>query len=242
MAEQYSEDDWQKLYDEIKKSVLRGFPNPERIGCPGADLLKQLAARKLPVDHPAYSHIMECSPCYQELTDIRAATPDPLAEPSTGLSIRRSSSRWVWPAAMVAILVVCAAVAYYTLSPHFPGVSSKQEVALNVDLQHWRVFRSETPGKQRGPLVFPRQRLDLTFSLPVGSEDGQYYVQIVNRADGPALVFAQGTAQLQDHTETLRTRLDVSSLPAGTYSLEIRRLGSGPLHVPIEITGQGAPP
>jgi len=238
MAERYSEDEWRKLHDEIRKSVLRGFPNPDRIGCPGTDVLKQLAARQLPVDHPAYGHVMECSPCYQELMDIRAVMPDAPIELSARASLRRSPSRWIWPAAILASLVVCAAVAYYAISPRFLRSPSTQEVALNVDLQHWRVFRSDAPGKQREPLVFPRQRLDLTFSLPVGSEDGEYDVQIASKPDGPTLVASHGTARLEDHTETLRARLDVRSLPPGNYSLEIRRSGSGPLLVPIKITAE----
>lgn len=241
MAEGYPNDnEWRALHGEIKKSVLRDYPNPDRIGCPGIEILKQLASQQLPANHPAYKHVMECSPCYQELLDIRAAMPQAVGETSTSSAPRTSSSRWIW-AGSIAALLVCAIVAYFVFSPRLQTSVSNQEVALNVDLQHWRVFRSDTPEKQRGPLVFPKQRLDLTFSLPVGSEDGKYEVQIASKPDGPALVSSHGTAQLEDHTETLRTRLDVRSLPAGSYSLEIRRSGSGPLHVPIKITNQGVP-
>jgi hypothetical protein len=79
--------------------------------------------------------------------------------------------------------------------------------------------------------------LDLTFTLPVGSEDGDYDVQIASAPDGPALVSGHGTARLEDHNEILRTRLNANSLVPGNYSLEIR-LGAGPLHVPIKILGR----
>jgi hypothetical protein len=241
MAEQYSEDEWRKLYEEIQKSLLRGFPNPERVGCPGTDVLKQLAARQLPVDHPAYSHVMQCSPCYEDLMAIRPITRGAPDAPSTLSSSQRVSFSRAWVAVFATVLIVFGSLAYYALSRQFHRVPPRQEIALNVDLQHWRVFRSDSPGKRKEPLAFPRQRLDLTFSLPVGSEDGNYDVQIANKPDGPPLVSGRGAARLEDHTLTLRTRLDVSSLPPGSYSLEIRRFGSDPLHFPINITEQTGP-
>jgi hypothetical protein len=234
MAEQYSEDEWRRLNEELKKAILRGYPNPDRVGCPGTEALRQLAARQLPVDHPAYSHVMECSPCYQELMDMRAAMP---VESSPDAPLGPLRSRWIWAFAVVAGVLICAALAYYGFSPR-SRTSSTQEVALNVDLQRWTVFRNDTPGKPRPPLEFPRQRLDLTFTLPVGSEDGDYDVQIASVPDGPALVSGHGMARLEDHNEILRTRLNANSLTPGNYSLEIRRLGAGPLHVPIKILGR----
>ena len=240
MAEQYSEDEWRKLHEEIKKSVLRGYPNPERVGCPGTAVLNQLAARELPVDHSAYGHVMECSPCYQELMDIRSARSYVPSKPHNPSFPHLSSSRRIWALAVVGG-AFCALAAYYVISPPWDKTHSIQEIALNVDLQHWTVFRSDIPEKLREPLVFPRQRLDLTISLPVGSEDGEYDVQIASTPDGPALASSHGTARLEDHTETLRARLDVSSLPFGRYSIDIRRSGSGPIHVPIKITKNVTP-
>ena len=229
MAENYSDDDWRRLNEELRKAILRGYPNPERVGCPGTDVLRQLAAQQLAVGHPAYSHVMECAPCYQELMDLRKVVP--VAAPA-----RSRSGLRIWVPALAVGIVLCAGISYYELSPGFHPAPAR-DVALNVDLQHWTVFRNDVPGKPRPPLELPRQRLDLTFTLPVGSEDGEYDIQIASTPGGTALVSSHGTARLEDHNETLRTRLDASLLPSGGYSLEIIRQGSGPLHVPITILG-----
>jgi hypothetical protein len=234
MAERYSEDEWRRLNEELKKAILRGYPNSGRVGCPGTEILKQLATRLLPPDHPAYRHVMECSPCYQELMDIRAAIPAVPVPASQLPSVHARRSKWVWVSAGVVAVLICVALAYYGLSRR--GVApSTQLVALNVDLQRWTVFRSDTPESPRPPLEFPRERLDLTFTLPVGSEDGEYDIQIASVPGGPALVSGHGTARLEDHNERLRAGLDASSLIPGNYSLDIRRLGAGPLHIPIRI-------
>ena len=46
---------------------LFGFanPNPARAGCPPAEVLTALAEKRLPIRHPAYEHLLECSPCYR---------------------------------------------------------------------------------------------------------------------------------------------------------------------------------
>src|SRR5579871_6608706 len=104
MAEQHSEEDWRKLHDEIKKAVLRGFPNPERIGCPGTEVLTRLVARELPVNHPAYKHVMECSPCYQELIDIQAALPHTTFDSSKKPSRERYPANWIWVTVFIVVL------------------------------------------------------------------------------------------------------------------------------------------
>jgi hypothetical protein len=46
-------------------------PNPERQGCPAPLILRQLATRALPIDHPGYRHIARCSPCYRQLRALQ---------------------------------------------------------------------------------------------------------------------------------------------------------------------------
>lgn len=235
MSGPYSDEEWRKFNDELKKAVLRGYPNPNRIGCPGADVLKQLASRQLETQHPAYGHVMECSPCYQELLDIRASMPTPFP-----VAVKPPSTpRWIWQTTVFAGLLICGILIYIAFSRRAVSEGSKQEIALNVDLQNWRVFRSDVPGKEKEPLILPRQRLDLTFSLPVGSEDGEYDVRITSNRAGPSLISGRGTARLENYSATLRTRLDISSLPLGNYILELRRIGAGALYVPIRVSDQG---
>jgi hypothetical protein len=52
--------------DEIDVLFGTANPNPDRTGCPPPETLEALARRELPMDHPAYVHLAECSPCYEE--------------------------------------------------------------------------------------------------------------------------------------------------------------------------------
>jgi hypothetical protein len=60
-------------YDRLKKriqdSILRGFPNPERRGCPGEAVVREIASRPLddPIENnPHWHHVTHCAECYRE--------------------------------------------------------------------------------------------------------------------------------------------------------------------------------
>jgi hypothetical protein len=56
---------------EVDLLLAEIHPNPERSGCPGLWFVWTMAKRQLPDDHPAYSHLTECSPCYREYRGIQ---------------------------------------------------------------------------------------------------------------------------------------------------------------------------
>ena len=47
--------------DEIDILFGTANPNPDRTGCPPPETLEALARHELPMDHPAYVHLAECS-------------------------------------------------------------------------------------------------------------------------------------------------------------------------------------
>jgi hypothetical protein len=60
------------LIDAFENLVHRDFPNPERVGCPGREVLAQLA--RLPSDiEPSHllAHVRKCASCFDELKDLR---------------------------------------------------------------------------------------------------------------------------------------------------------------------------
>src|SRR5580704_8427670 len=64
-----------KLKRQLQDSILKDYPNPERKGCPGDPVLKELAAR--PLDDSLeqdshWHHITHCSECYREFLRFRA--------------------------------------------------------------------------------------------------------------------------------------------------------------------------
>ena len=57
----------------IKERTRTAFPNPERIGCPDSERLKETAGRtdyERLFEEPVWEHITHCSPCYQEYLEI----------------------------------------------------------------------------------------------------------------------------------------------------------------------------
>ena len=63
-----------RLIKAYQRVVLGGgFPNPERAGCPGNEILRAMAFRKLGVDqvNDWIEHLGTCSPCFREYTELR---------------------------------------------------------------------------------------------------------------------------------------------------------------------------
>jgi len=74
------------------------------------------------------------------------------------------------------------------------------------------------------PLILPRKHLRLTLYFPVGADEGQYALQLL---DGQlrTLLKEHVTATLQDHVVTAVAELDLSSLSPGLHTLAIRKSG-----------------
>ena len=71
--------------------------------------------------------------------------------------------------------------------------------------------------------VLPARRLDLTVYLPIGSQEGEYGIVVARSQGEQPLATAQATVRLVDYIATAKTRLDLSSLDPGSYSVELRR-------------------
>jgi len=66
---------WDRLQREYQKAVQASYPNPERRGCPGTDVLRDLAARSARFEDiegdQQWRHVIHCAPCYQQYLDLR---------------------------------------------------------------------------------------------------------------------------------------------------------------------------
>ena len=66
---------WERLQREYQKTVQESYPNPKRLGCPGTDVLRDLAARSARhediEEDRQWKHVIHCAPCYQEYLDLR---------------------------------------------------------------------------------------------------------------------------------------------------------------------------
>jgi hypothetical protein len=69
-----TEDRETELIDVFERMVHQGFPNPERVDCPGSEHLRLLVE---PSSHcqlfPLLDHVRRCAPCFDELKQMRKA-------------------------------------------------------------------------------------------------------------------------------------------------------------------------
>src|SRR5437667_6821891 len=62
----------QQVKRVLQESLLRNYPNPDRKGCRGTDILRAMAEREFPDEHPFWDeHVSQCSPCYREFLNFR---------------------------------------------------------------------------------------------------------------------------------------------------------------------------
>lgn len=205
-----------------------GYPNPDRVGCPGVKVLKALTQRKahLRQSEQAVLHIGGCSPCFIEYTALQKQ------------ATRRKTLELVLASA--ALLILAAIGAWVWRAQFFHGIGGN--VATNVpyqkitvDLRSRLILRGEEGSSTNsGPIELPRGRLNLTLLLPKGSEPGNYEVQVSTEMESP-LVTAAGTAASQNGVLVLKSKLDISKLNKGTYLLAVRHGQSQPREYPLVV-------
>jgi hypothetical protein len=59
--------------DALGRGLLKEFPNSERTGCPGSDVLKKIASKRVPLAEAEkwLNHLGSCSPCYKDFSELR---------------------------------------------------------------------------------------------------------------------------------------------------------------------------
>jgi hypothetical protein len=123
--------------------------------------------------------------------------------------------------------------------------SGRQDVASTAaDRKPFEVMFNLTQSATRGEtstngsqmIRVPARLLACRMTLPFGSSDGQYYVQIQRTVQGEVLKTAQGNATIKDGDVRLDIELDLSNISAGAYLLSYRHARESWHRVPIVIT------
>jgi hypothetical protein len=207
-----------------------GYPNPDRVGCPGTKVLKALAERRMDLrDAKAWPlHISTCSPCFIEYTAFRKR------------AMRRKAVGLTFGGLTLLVVIGCGIWLWKSRgfvgtgrTPNAPTVATYQP--LTLDLRNRIVLRGEQPSSApAGPIQLPRERLDLTIFLPVGSESGRYEVQVSPKL-GKTLITATGPALIQNGITALKVKLDVSRLNPGSYVLGIGQPGEATNFYPLLV-------
>lgn len=222
---------WLKL---MEQAALNDFPNPERIGCPGSEFLRRLALNRSSVspNDERIGHLSRCSPCFQEFTALRS-------EPAEGIHQNPTSK----VAAIVVLLLAIGAGVYFEradIEAEATRIYTRVTgtyVAASLDLSKQSTLRGANAPDANASIVLPtlpRQRLDLTITLPFASEPGEYDLAVSRISDSP-IVAASGQARIDHGNTILSVRIDLSSLPRGRYDVALRRAQSTWAHYPVSI-------
>ena len=189
-----------KLLKTLGKIVASSYPNPDRAGCPGEDVLRSVASRKLdPVEQAHHiAHIATCSPCYSRVQALQ----------------KRTKRRKLIGGAGLAVLVLGLSV-FKWQDPSTPAVYS-----ATIDLRKAPIVR----GAERAPVVvgeLPRGRISLSVILPVGSQAGTYHFALT-QGDRAVAGPVTGPWSRNHGVDAAQVTLDTTSFSPGVYQLLMR--------------------
>jgi len=203
MGEETPEQKFEQISRAVQESVLRNYPNPERRGCPGDEVVRSVAARTELQADDAWEHITHCSPCYAEFLAYKDQFR---RERQRAVRVRRRTLIGLAAAAIVAIPVV-------VISRHDSG----DVIIAEWDLERHAPSRGVEDDQNRLPFRAPLKRGRIRARLPLGTDEGIYQIEVRRTEEGPALKTATGNAQIVDGHTILPFEIDLSDLPAGSY-------------------------
>jgi len=250
-----SEDESKDFLAFARSYLSDAFPNPDRQGCPPDEALQSLAINPRASDAANTEHIASCSPCFNRyselLTEVKLQK-----EPDERLS-RKDMFGWFQAhpvlvgAALACALFIAIGVSLFwfrfsvpnsppleTHQPHNPSSPVNPIVAYSpfaLDLTNISPIRGSkpsTPGSQHRVRV-PGSPLDLTLSLPLGSEQQTYSVSL--RAAGHTFWTKSAQAYLNNGQTFIHIQADFSQVPAGNCNLEIESATGVRLSQPVSI-------
>jgi hypothetical protein len=213
MQEELSDQELREIHRLVQQAALTAHPNPERVGCPGAATLAEMAALRRPWDHAAHEHVSQCSPCLQEMLNFR--------------SHRGKKAFWFNKWFLSAIAAALIIGIYIPLAVH------QRKLKINeLEQAHAAIMNFATGSILRGApsgesgmvsdiQTYPRERLVLTVSLPRGSEGGEYDFEVLG-ANGEILITRVGRASITRGLTTFITDVDFSGLASGSYHARVR--------------------
>jgi hypothetical protein len=227
--EESPEAKYDRLKNQLQDLILTDYPNPERKGCPGDAVLKELADRPLdqPVeDGPHWHHVTHCSECYREFLELKRAL-------RSEAKARRARAGWTLAAGLVVVVLgLIFVVRQGWFTSQRPQNAELAYVKQTVDVPSM-TRSAEANGDRKPPIVIPRKPVDLTLQLPIASPVGPYEFQLLREKQ--PVVSALGNATLENGTTSFIVRIDLSKLAPGMYEMSVRKVGWDWGYYPVEI-------
>ncbi len=208
--------EFREFVKAVQELAIRAYPNPERVGCPGDSILREVAGQSRPSAHPVFrSHIVTCSPCIAEL----------LAERTRLQAHQKARRRMI--VALAAGVCLLAVLFGWRLRYRTPSeingqlASAKQIPEIPIDLRPYSPMRSDTAHASRSPIAAPLQHVKLKLYLSPGAPLGPYEIRVLT-GDLRTMRTAQAAAVLKDGVTSILVTLDLADLRPGAYVLVLR--------------------
>lgn len=223
-----------------RKHSKTDFPNPNREGCPSRSTLSAMADRNrdLKLENIPASHIVTCSPCFQEYMYLRHR-------------VRLFRGARITAAALVAAAAMFIAARLFwnhehEFEPNPPEKqmagrrnrdrqrSSAEPVPLSVDLASYSPTRGDANLDSQKKVRLPKQVLRLNFVLPLGMEPGVYEV-LFEDASGRPFFDKRALGTLNGGTTIVQVDIDLTAIARGSFTLMIRPPGLDWRRFPGEV-------
>ena len=218
-ARGYSARDEQRLLDALGRGLLKEFPNPDRAGCPGSDVLRRIASHEMPLPEAEkwLDHLTSCSPCYGDFSQFQAVHQ------------RRRTQRLLAIAA--SILIAIGLASWLLLQRHNETLVAQTAV---LDLRNRSLPRGTEANPVEPPLVVSRAAAHWNIFLPFGSNDGPYDIRLL-AGSGELLVSTKADAKLTDGVAVIQISVDLSSRSPGQCVLRLTRNGAQESSYVVEL-------
>ncbi|MDQ2776752.1 MAG: hypothetical protein M3Y57_17805 [Acidobacteriota bacterium] len=186
-----------------------------------------LKRREIAFQDPVWEHIEHCSPCYCQFADIREG----LFKQDRINGVRTTARNLL----IVAVLALGAVASIYLWRHHDESVNrtaigSTHAEAAVLNFEDGSELRG--PGAQQGTGAnpnssvqhLPRNELNLTVYLPLGSPGGEYELEI-SRVPSETVWSARGLAKIKDGLTSIPVNGDLRDVQPGEYRFKFRRPG-----------------
>jgi hypothetical protein len=217
-----------------KKYSKTAFPNPTREGCPNPSTLRAMAHRdrRLMLKDLPVSHVVTCSPCFQEYARLRR-----MSVLMRGIQVTAASL-----VVLAALFAAVRVVWNYTRGRGEPSISQERRagpqpraatpqtsapitpLAMTVDLASFSPTRGEEAKDSPNKIHLPPKLLRVSFVLPVGMEPGEYALRLKDSA-GTVLKDTHLLGRLNNGVTAVEVDLDFSPASRGSFTLMIRPPG-----------------
>jgi hypothetical protein len=230
MSETLSDDEFREFHRIVQEAALAAYPNPERLGCPGKGILREIANTPLPFKHISYEHVAKCSPCLREMLDFR----------SEFVSSRKRRRNMVTGAIVAAALIglIAGGLSLYLTRSSSPGERvnygrrNRPDISGSAILLTPNFLRGKTVGRVN-TLTLSSVASPLQLSLELESDAYPLYNVVVQTEAGKVITSRTGLKSLPSGSER-RVVISVSSdvFDRGTYTLILRgKTTEGATHI-----------